>query len=373
MVKTFDEKKLVPLTRERNVGIDLLRMVSMFLVAVLHVLGQGGILSATGKILPLTNYKVTYFLEIAAYCAVNCYAIISGYVGVKSKFKYSNIIMLWLQVAFYTLSITAIFAICYPGTVGKTQVINALFPVMKCQYWYFTAYFCMFFFTPFLNWAVNHMPRAQMRTIVISLVVMFSVLPTLFKSKIFGKAISDVFLLGGGYSAIWLGILYVIGAYISKYDVFKKIKAIWFILLYLFSICLTWLFKFEIKSIGSVYVSYTSPTILLAGVSLVAAFSKFKLSPIKKVVAFLSPLSFGVYLIHVHPLIWNKFMLNRYIDFAEFPTWKIVLAVLLAAFMIYAVCSVIDLVRHYFFKLIRLRKGLDYLEKKYIGDFWSEK
>ena len=34
------------MAQQRNHGIDLLRMVSMFMVVVLHVLGQGGILAA---------------------------------------------------------------------------------------------------------------------------------------------------------------------------------------------------------------------------------------------------------------------------------------------------------------------------------------
>ena len=32
---------------ERNYGIDLFRMLAMFMVAILHVLGQGGILGNT--------------------------------------------------------------------------------------------------------------------------------------------------------------------------------------------------------------------------------------------------------------------------------------------------------------------------------------
>ena len=72
--------------RERNYGIDLLRIVSMLMVVVLHVLGQGGVLKTST---PLSiGYSVAWILEIAAYCAVNCYALISGYVGVNSKFKY---------------------------------------------------------------------------------------------------------------------------------------------------------------------------------------------------------------------------------------------------------------------------------------------
>lgn len=34
-------------TDKRNYGIDLLRLIAMFMVVILHVLGQGGVISAT--------------------------------------------------------------------------------------------------------------------------------------------------------------------------------------------------------------------------------------------------------------------------------------------------------------------------------------
>ena len=197
----------IQIKRERNYGVDLLRIVSMLLVAILHVLGQGGVISEAGKHTPFTVYKAAWLLEIAAFCAVNCYAAISGYVGIKSKFKYSNIIHLWLSVFFYTGLITLFFGIVYPDLVGKEQIFAAFFPVMKSQYWYFTAYFCMFFFTPLMNAAVNSLPRKQMRAIVVALVTIFSVLPIVFKLNIFGNAVGDVFWTSGGYNAVWLSVV----------------------------------------------------------------------------------------------------------------------------------------------------------------------
>ena len=82
----------------RNMGIDLLRIVSMFLVVFLHVLGRGGVLESA-PILSV-NYEIAWFIEIAAYCAVNCYALISGYVGIRGHYRYSNLLLLWLRVAF---------------------------------------------------------------------------------------------------------------------------------------------------------------------------------------------------------------------------------------------------------------------------------
>lgn len=40
--------------KERNYGVDLLRIISMYLVIILHVLGQGGILSNA------TEFSLTY-------------------------------------------------------------------------------------------------------------------------------------------------------------------------------------------------------------------------------------------------------------------------------------------------------------------------
>ena len=65
---------------KRNYNIDLFRIIAAFFVTVLHVLGQGGILESTSP--TETNYWIAWFLEICAYCVVNCFALISGYVMV---------------------------------------------------------------------------------------------------------------------------------------------------------------------------------------------------------------------------------------------------------------------------------------------------
>ena len=71
----------------------------MIMVIVLHVLGVGGIVHTVDATSP--TYVPAWLLEFMAYCAVNCYALISGYVGVKSKFRLSGILALWMQVMFF--------------------------------------------------------------------------------------------------------------------------------------------------------------------------------------------------------------------------------------------------------------------------------
>ena len=228
-----NENKII----QRNYGIDALRMLSMFMVVVLHILLLSGLL--TNEQLFSTQYEIAWLLEICVYCAVNCYALISGYVGVDSKFRFSNIIVLWLRVVFYTFIITMVFFVFIPNSVTKLSFIKALFPVMSSQYWYFTAYFAMFFFIPLLNAALNQIDRIRLKIILISLIILFSVLQTLF--------CRDVFSTGLGYTAWWLMILYLIGGYIKKYGFLEKCKSGLLFLGYCMMVWITWGSKFIIE------------------------------------------------------------------------------------------------------------------------------
>ena len=106
---TKEIEQVVDKNNARNYGIDLLRIVSMFLVCLIHVLGHGGVLGATSRL--SAEYEIAWFLGICAFCAINCFAMISGYVGFNKKFKFSNLVNLWLQVVFYSVLITCGFFI----------------------------------------------------------------------------------------------------------------------------------------------------------------------------------------------------------------------------------------------------------------------
>ena len=101
---------------------------------------------------------------------MNCYGLISGYVGVRSRFKLSNLVELWMRVLFYTIIkylnqnykkytiiITIFVAIKSPDSINWKQWLGAFFPVLSKQYWYFTAYTGAFMFFPILNLAFQIM------------------------------------------------------------------------------------------------------------------------------------------------------------------------------------------------------------------------
>ena len=353
----IEQLKIEPKTPHRNYGIETLRIVSMFLVCVLHVLGQGGVLRNTQP--QSVNYYTSWFLEIAAYCAVNCYALISGWAGVNSKYKFSNLIFIWIQVFSYSVGITAIFMIAGWEPFSWSTLLHSFLPVTFCSYWYFTAYFCLFLFMPLLNIALKNISQKAMACLLIILVGIVSV---------FSRFNGDLFSLDHGYSALWLIILYLLGGFIRECQPLRKIKSKWLVLIWIGCIVLTWVCKLAIEMIsinigGNLLVSYVSPTIIMVAVSMIELFSRISFTRKPKLLSILASTSFGVYLIHVHPLMW-KYLYDVFAKYATYNAALLALCVLGTAGSLYLACCFVDYLRLLLFKVIHLREFLQKLETK---------
>ncbi len=353
----------------RNYGIDALRIISMLMIVTLHVLGHGAdIWSLESDSL---RNSILWFFETIALCSVNCYALVSGYVGIHSKYKISNLITLWIQVAFYSITFVVISKIVYPDVITKIDIIKAFFPVLSGQYWYFTGYFILFLFIPILNYAVEHIAKIKMGLTLLLMICSVSVFGLMFNT-VFG---GDIFTLNGGYSPWWLIILYLIGAYISKYRVFAGTKNRWLILLFVCSTALTYLTKAllpvienqlfgEVKYSGSLF-NYTSITVLISAISLLLLFAKLKTNKLFcNMIAFLVPMSFGVYLIHENPFIRRCFISGRFVFLLDLDIPVMILVLIGCVIGVYILCSAIDLIRYWIFKSLRIKPCLATIEIK---------
>ena len=343
---------------ERNHGIELLRIFAMLLAAVLHILKKGGVITASEG--NLAAYSTVWLLEAAAYCAVNCYALISGYVGYSDRpkpLRLARCIELWLQVVFYSVIITTVYCIAGVGSVGVSNFADAFLPVTSKQYWYFTAYIGMFFFIPLLNALVRRLNRRALVSLCIMLIAVFSLYDT-FAS--FWK--KDPLALVGGHSPLWLGVLYIFGAAMKKLHVPESMSSKKALLIYASAAVFTALFKITGDRLlrcvpGSLFVRDTSPTVLLCAAALLVAFARFK--PGRKLTEFavlFAPAAFGVYLLHVSPLVFEHVIGNRFAFIGRLPFPLIPFAVLASAGVILAVGLAADKVRILLFKALGVPK-----------------
>lgn len=345
---------------KRNYGIDLLRLFAMFLVIVLHVLGQGGILKNTA--VGSGTYAAAWFLEILAYGAVDIFAVISGYVGYRDpvrKTRLSSYILLWLQVVSVGLAAALFFRLLRPDLVSRGDLALMLRPVSKRLYWYFTAYTGLFFVKPLLDRAVAACSETTARKVFLTIFLVFSCFNTLLS---FDQD-SLSFNLNGGYSFVWISLLYLLGAIMKKCGLGRRLSIPGGLLTILAVTALTWLSRLYWTE---KLVAYTSPTVLCAAILAVAVFSRIPVGRrMEKLIAFAAPGAFSVYILNCQQQVWNLVMHNRFAFLAEKPAAVMLLSTLLFAFLFVAGAVLCDWVRQQLFRLLRLRELAEAAEKRF--------
>lgn len=351
--------------KKRNTGINLFKLFSMFMIALLHVLGMGGIIGAAAG---TSSYYPVYLMQNAAFCAVNCYALVSGYLMLGKKIKPSRITELWFEVFFYSVSISAIMMIVYRDLFSARNIVYAVTPIISNQYWYMTSYFMMYLFVPMMNKFAD----AANKKVFTATIVVILVLTT---GSLMIK--QDGFRLNDGYSPIWLMIMYLVGAYMKKFNVGAKMKKWLALLLYVISsLCSFILCVFSKKLLKIMlgndisYLSYTSPFVVLSAIFLFIFFSKLKFGKkTEKFINYITPAALGVYLIHTHPLVFNKLMKDIAMPLVNHGTAAMIFGSVAMALAVFIICIVIDLLRIQLFRLIRINA----LCKKLDGVFNSKK
>lgn len=349
------------MVNRRNYGIDLLRIIAMMMVVTLHVLGHGGILGGLER--GSLRYMLVWFIETASFCSVNTYALISGYVGLNSKPRCSRLIMLWLQVVFYTILITFIFTLKQPDLITSDVWKRAVFPVFTKQYWYITGYFGLYLVLPCIHWVLAKVTLQQVLFGGCIGFVAFSVIPSILQS--------DPFNIAEGYSMLWLCILYLAGACMKKFELFANWKKRSLVLAYLFVVFLSWGSKLVLDVIkakdSTLLLTYISPTVVIMGISLVALFSKMNISnrKILKLISMLSPTTLGVYIIHEHFLIKENFINGISINYAKAPNSIIILLeIIFTVFGIFVCCSCIEWVRIKLFTILQVENKCKMFDEK---------
>ncbi len=336
----------------------------MILIIILHILGGGGVLNAAAK--HRAQFSAGWVLETIGYCAVNCYALISGFVNRSKEFKLSRIVEMWLEVMFWLLLPLGVLVVFYPTEpIALEHLIGSLFPVTMKTYWYFNGFLLLAAFSPIVNIGLEKIGRKAHLTICIFLFATTSVLRIFYGG--------ENFALGSGYSGMWILILYVIGAYFRIYGIPKWAK--WYVTLPAFLFTTFAAFAMEMhkvdltsaklitansgiwSSLGQ-FVEYTSPFMVIMALCLLFLFANVRIKPkfLRKLIILMGSCSFGVYLIHVGPLTWKYFMVKQFKVFGTLPWWGLVLAVIGTAIGLFILYDFMSVGRMLLFKACK--KGL---------------
>ena len=105
-------------------------------------------------------------------------------------------------------------------------------------------------------------------------------------------------------------------------------------------------------------VEYTSPSSVIISLSFIILFSRItiKSKQMQKIISFLSPLTYGVYLIHSHKLVFKNIIKKKYSFISKYKICILILVEMFESLKIYLICSFIDYIRLLLFNIFKIRK-----------------
>ena len=369
--------------KERNSNFELMRIVSMLFIILWHIYMFGGIRNNPR----IMNPTVKVFFEVVVFIIivhVNSFILISGYHQYNSKFKLKKLFSLIDISIFYRLTIVISLFLLGLIRIGKVEALRYFSPLIlteNSEYWYLRVFILLYIFSPFVNILIQKMNRKSHFQLLILLFIFFSVLPFLS-----GNRINENY----GYTLSNFIFLYLIGSYISKYNIKEKLLnklsnnlyrlllVLLFFLSAIFNYCLyrtTGQFfltgnvirEFSVN-INSMHIAYSNPFVIIQTISYFLFFESFSFK--SKIINKISSLTLGIYLIHNNTYLKMFFYKWLKIDNGNVYSYKFILYVFIMVFVIFILCALIDFIRQIIIGFIKKRKITINFENR-IGKFFS--
>ncbi len=330
---------MAPASKKRNSALELLRIIAMFFIIVSHYSVHG---APSGFIFEFSLNSIFIVFTKLGNLGVIIFVILSGYFLSKSTFKVKRLFQLLAQVLFYSVSIYTILCITGIQQINLRNTFISLFPTTTSLYWFFTAYTVLYLFTPLINKMLDNMSKKSHLTFNITMLVLWSVAPTLTTNSFFGNEIAQFLMF------------YSIGAYLRKYpdNMLNKKKnnlilvATCALIMMLSVVCILKISEYYpwISKYAAYFYSRSSIFAIGLAVGLVVFFSNLK--PFySKALNIVSGATFGIYLIHDNKF-FRTFMWKEIFN-TDVHTYSpyVIFHILGSAIVIFAVCCVIELLR----------------------------
>lgn len=358
---------------KRNVGIELLRILSMLGIVFLHLLlsMQGDSAFVSGKISSIILIRLTDW-------CVPCFAIISGYFLSKSKLRISRCFSMYIELFFYSVSIALVFSFFTPNLLNLSKLLFFLRPLGRHHWWYITAYFGLMFFMPILNIGLGSLKNQQLLLAVFVLFIVYSIIPSLSGSP----NMFDV-----KFATFQLIIFYFLGGSLRRMNdlniVFRKRICILGLLLSvivtIISVVLSSIFPNSFGFLfGYVFSGNMSPLVWIEAILLVQLFIQFRMTShlwIRSIVYYFSSFCVYVYVIHMHPCIENlhyEYLVNllRVLGL-KISLLNIYISCTVSAVTIYIFCSAIAFIQKKIFEISNIYVLCETIERYILkaGDY----
>lgn len=336
---------------KREPSIELLRGILMLMIVLTHLTGNGVLKYDAPISYTEPNWLCANIIDALCYPAVNTFVLISGYFGIRLSL--TRVLKLDVPVIAYSVVLFALF-----GTISLGGAISSLIPILSSKYWFLTSYFLLMLVSPFLNAFIETRSQSQLRNLFLWSIFIFVLIPSFSPFSL-----SDL----RGMDVINFGVIYIVGRClaISKFNLSKRKSVLLYIISTLIILSLTGLFAFKFginRGWKSYFYAYNNIFVYAQAIGLFFLFKQIKLDlGIGKIINWLAPSFFFVYIIHSNPVIVNK--LYVWISSSQYYYSNLfVLHTLGWALVIFIICILVDIVFHRLLLNSIIAKTIDLIE-----------
>ena len=362
-------------TKVRNSNYELMRIISMFLIILYHVIYHGQVLQNCHN----EGAKIILeLLEFFTLVHVNSFVLLSGYFQSTSNFKQSKLWSILNASLFYRVIIMIIFIFLLGYSLDKLTIIKEAFPININEYWFIKCYILLYCLSPFINKGLKNFDKRNFQKLLLVMFVIFSLLPLMTGRSFFEN---------NGFSLYQFIYMYIIGAYLRRYPldknyIFKVMSKRMYqlVLIFIFSgsIFLNYIFSkytLSITGINSIldelssYITeasilYNNPFVVIQTIAYFAFFATLSIN--SKIINKIATLTIGVYLIHdnnfLRGFIYNALKINN----GPIYSYKFIIYVIIITIVIYICCLIIEWLRQLLFKFVyNLKISYKIREKHY--------
>lgn len=329
--------------KDRNSNLELYRIIVMLLIVAHHYVVNSGLLGILTDA-PLTATTVGMVLFGAwGKTGINCFIMITGWFMCKSSFTWQKFLKLYAQIIFYAIIIYGIFCITGHEQFHPITAMLKLFPIKSIASGFTSCFLIFYLLIPFINILIQHLDKRQHATLLIVLLLIYTVLPTF-----------PAYHLQFNY-VTWFSLIYLIAAYIRYYNGFSRIThKMWgyaTILLVLAGsltvIAMTYGYKLNYIHAFNPYFFISDSNKILALAIAISSFMYFKdlKIPHSRFINAVGATTFGVLLIHANSDTMRQWLWKETVDcmgnFGDSLLFTVGYAIV-SVLIIFIVCSGID-------------------------------
>lgn len=308
---------------ERNISLDLLRIVSIFMILTRHFLGWGGAVNI------LTPRDFNYFWVMPLYfvCGVGntLFFLLAGFFAGEPKIE--KILLIERKTWVYSVIITMlVFLTGINMEIGIKDIITSFFPIVFNKYWFVSVYLILYVMSYVF---VPGLEKLKKTTFIIVILCVF---------------LNNTCLVDPEYTLMEGILAFFIGYYLRRFRPYSSRRRVELLFWYGCSVAFYTVNRFSARHFGYEHsqldVAIRYIFILLAAIMLFAFFDTLNIK--MKWISNISENILAVYLVSCNPAIVS-YLYDEILDVNEFAKHKVFFVYYLATnVMIFLICILID-------------------------------